>query len=150
MDLLGRFEAWTAAVCGPIRWLGYPDPLESQQRLREQDPEADKLEMLLSAWHDQRGGTWTTVAELIESAIGSGDSYTSNGDLAPGLYGTLIEVASDGHERLNRNMLGWYLRHFTGRIAGGYRLDKKPRTSRKSKNPQQYRVICLIQQEVEE
>jgi hypothetical protein len=56
-------------------------------------------------------------------------------------------VASDGRGNPNRNKLGWYLRHFTGRIAGGYRLEKKPRTSQRSKNPQQYRVTSLDEQE---
>jgi hypothetical protein len=148
--LLGRFEAWTGAVCGPIRWLGYPDPLESQHRLREQDPEADKLEVLLSAWHDQFGDAWTTVSDLIEISVETTANYTPNCDPAPGLYNALAEVASNGRGQPNRNKVGWYLRHFTGRIAGGYRLEKKPRTSRRSKNPQQYRVISLIGQEDDE
>ena len=25
---LGRFEQWCAAVCGPIRWMGYPQSVE--------------------------------------------------------------------------------------------------------------------------
>jgi hypothetical protein len=147
MDLLGRFEAWTGAVCGPIRWLGYPDPLESQHRLREQDPEADKLEVLLSAWHYQFGDQWTSVSDLLETSVEATANYAPNCDPAPGLYNALVEVASDGRGVPNRRKLGWYLRHFTGRIAGGYRLDSKPRTSQRSRNPNQYRVISLDGQE---
>ena len=37
--LLGRFEPWSMTVAAPLRWLGYPDPTDSQARLREADPE---------------------------------------------------------------------------------------------------------------
>jgi hypothetical protein len=42
-QLLGRFEPWSMAVAAPIRWLGYPDPTDSQARLREADPEAESV-----------------------------------------------------------------------------------------------------------
>jgi hypothetical protein len=140
---LGRFEPWCAAVCGPIRWLGYPDPLDSQERLRAQDPEAEKLELLLSAWHAQVGNAWKTAADIIDATSEHFNSIATASQRTT-LHEGLFEAAPDGGGRVNRRKLGWYLRHFTGRVAGGYRLEKKPRAAdSKSKNAQQYRVVEL-------
>jgi putative DNA primase/helicase len=139
---LGRFEQWCAAVCGPIRWLGYPDPLESQERLRAQDPEAEKLELLLFAWHTQVGNNWKTAADIIDATSEQFNSIATASQRST-LQEALIEAAPDGGGRINRHKLGWFLKHFTGRVAGGYRLEKRPRVSTRSKNAQQYRVVEL-------
>jgi hypothetical protein len=139
---LGRFEQWCAAVCGPIRWMGYPDPLETQERLRAQDPEAEKLELLLSAWSDLVGSDWKTAAGIID-ATEEGFNTTTTSDQRSTLRDGLFEAAPDGRGNINRMKLGWFLRHFTGRIAGGYRLEKRVRTGKRSKNAQQYRVTEL-------
>lgn len=140
--LLGRFEPWSKAVAAPLRWLGYPDPTESQARLREADPEADKLELFLAAWFDLRGGQWTTAAELISEAEPANDFSTARSDKRAPLHEALLEVANDGRGRVNRKALGWYLRHYEGRIAGGLRLTKKPRLGN-TKAAHQYRVERL-------
>ena len=140
--LLGRFEPWSMAVAAPIRWLGYPDPTDSQARLREADPEADKLELFLAAWFDLRNNQWTTAAELLTEAEPGGDFSTARSDKRAALHEALLEVANDGRGRINRKALGWYLRHFEGRIAGGLRLMKKPRLGN-TKVAHQYRIERL-------
>ncbi|WPL15575.1 hypothetical protein Thiowin_00476 [Thiorhodovibrio winogradskyi] len=137
--LLGRFEPWSMAVAAPIRWLGYPDPTDSQARLREADPEADKLELLLSTWFDLNGGQWITAAELIQAAEPANDFSTVRTDKRDALREALLDIANDGRGRINRKALGWYLRHFEGRIAGGLRLVKKQRPGN-TKVAHQYRV----------
>ena len=122
--------------------MGYPDPLESQERLRAQDPEAEKLELLLSAWYDLIGNAWNTGAGII-AATEEGFNSTATSDQRSSLREGLVEAAPDGRGSINRMKLGWFLRHFTGRIAGGYRLEKRARTGKKSKNAQQYRVTEL-------
>ena len=136
---MGRFEGWCGAVCGPIRWLGYPDPLETQERLRAQDPEAEKLELLLSAWFELVGDDWQTVGSIIE-ATSEGFKYNSTADQRSLLLDGLTEAAPDGRGKINSRRLGWYLKHFIGRVVGGYRVEKKPKSGTKSKNAQQYRV----------
>ncbi|MBK1720353.1 hypothetical protein CKO27_22455 [Thiocystis violacea] len=137
--LLGRFEPWSMAVAAPIRWLGYPDPTDSQARLREADPEADKLELFLAAWFDLRNSQWTTAAELLGEAEPTNDFSTARSDKRAALHEALLEVANDGRGRINRKALGWYLRHFEGRIAGGLRLMKKDRHG-SQKHAHQYGV----------
>ncbi len=138
--LLGRFEPWSMAVAAPLRWLGYPDPTDSQARLREADPEAERLELFLASWFDLRGATWTTAAELIQEAESGDDFSAARKDKRAALTEALLEVANDGRGRINRKALGWYLRHFEGRIAGGLRLMKKDRHGAQ-KHAHQYRVV---------
>lgn len=137
---LGRFEAWSRAVAAPIRWLGYPCPTETQARLREQDPEAEKLEMLLTGLHDLCGTQWVTVGELIDRAETTDDFSDISRAKRNTLMEALLDVANDGRGRVNRKMLGWYLRHKKGRIAGGLRLAQRDRSGSVSKASRQYRV----------
>lgn len=130
--LLGRFEPWSMAVAAPIRWLGYPDPTDSQARLRDADPEADKLELMLSAWLGACGEHWITVADLMREAERASVECRA-------LLEALLEVANDGRGYINRRTLGWYLRHFAGRVAGGLRLTRKDRLG-SGKHAHQYRV----------
>lgn len=139
--LLGRFEAWSAAVAAPIRWLGLPDPVDSQERLRDQDPEGDKLELFLAAWHGVHGEKWLTAGELTDAlANGSISGSQRSGN---SLHESILDIASDSRGYPSNKLLGWYLRHNNGRIAAGYRLEQKPRSSTKSKHAKQYRVTKL-------
>ena len=117
---LGRFEAWSRAVCAPIRWLGWPDPVLSQDRLRADDPESLKLAALLSAWAAVFRDRSVTVSELIEGAMGDGYGAPSHTRLA--LREALEDAAGDRPGQINRRKLGWYLRHFHGRVCDGLAL----------------------------
>lgn len=140
--LLGRFEPWSMAVAAPIRWLGYPDPTDSQARLREADPEADKLELFLAAWFDLRNSQWTTAAELLSEAEPGGDFSTARSDKRAALHEALIDVAGEGRGHISPKVLGWFLRHFEGRIQGGLRLVKKVQHGSR-KRGHEYRVERL-------
>lgn len=48
----------------------------------------------------------------------------------------LGEIAGERSE-ISTKKLGWYLRHFEGRVAAGLKLEKKPQ-SESSKNAKQY------------
>lgn len=140
--LLGRFESWSRAVAAPIRWLGLPDPTETQELLRENDPEAEKLQALLEAWWALIGDRWLNVGELIDEANQMNDFgqiHHQNNQKHQDLREALLDIAFD-KGNINRKVLGWFLRHFEGRIAGRLQLVKKERTGEKTKNAHQYRV----------
>lgn len=136
---LGRFETWSDMVCGPVKWLGYNDPVESQDRLRELDPEADKLAALMDAWWHYLGTDWKTAAD-ITSALNDENPKDKTGHHA--LKAALEEAVGDNRDKVNRRTLGWYLRHKAGRMIENYRLERRPRNT-KSKHSQQYRVIDM-------
>ena len=124
---LGRFEAWSRAVVAPIRWLGWPDPVKSQDRLRADDPETLKLAALLLAWHGVFADETVTVAALIEAAtnqdrvFGNPPRSVAREDQSA-LREALEDIAGDRPGQINRRKLGWYLRHFHGRVYDGLAL----------------------------
>ena len=137
---LGRFEQWSAAVSAPIRWLGYSNPVDSQDKLREQDPESDNLELFLSLWFKAYSNKWLTAGQLIEG-VAHGDIISIDQDISNPLREAFQEIAPDGRGGVKHQGLGLYLRNNAGRIAAGYKLEPKIRTGQKSKNSRQYRVI---------
>jgi len=114
---LGRFEGWSRAVAAPIRWLGFPDPTDSQEFLRSEDPEASKLGNLLSAWSSVIGRDSVTVQEIIVRATG-GFAGTGEGET---LRAACVEVAGD-RGVINPRLFAWYLRSNTGRVVSGLRI----------------------------
>jgi hypothetical protein len=139
---LGRFEKWTAAVCGPIRWLGYPDPLDSQERLRDLDPESEKCGALLAAWWDQLGTAWFTVGEVI-AAMEAQVDVSHKRVHRETLKAAVVDAAGDGRGQVSSKLLGWYLKHVEGRVVDVYKLERRSRSDTKSKHAQQYRVINI-------
>lgn len=124
---LGRFEPWSRAVCAPIRWLKWPDPVKSQDRLRADDPETLKLAALLSAWRGVFGDDTVTVASLIEAAAAPDRVFgnpprTVSREEQAALREALEDIAGDRPGVVNRRKLGWYLRHFNGRVYDGLAL----------------------------
>lgn len=82
---LGNFEDWSRRVAHCLVWLGMENPVRSQERLRDDDPEVQNRVALLRelvAWQKNResfgkSGAWT-VSELREAA-----SPTVGRDVSP-------------------------------------------------------------------
>ncbi len=134
---LGRFEDWSRAVAAPIRWLGMPDPALSQQRLRDDDPETQRLGALLKAWHDLFGDQWVTIKQVMDGAwprewTRPGDEQ---GEKREVLRDALEDVATDERGKVSSKKLGWYCTRIHNRVCEGFRLQKDDVPKRK-----QYRV----------
>lgn len=125
---LGRFEPWSRSVAAPVRWLGYPDPTASQERLRADDPETQKLSALLGAWHGVFDTETVKVADIIEAAThpdrvwGNPPRLVASAEAQASLREALEDIAGDRPGQINRRKLGWYLRHFGGRVFAGLAL----------------------------
>jgi len=130
---LGRFEEWWKAVCAPIVWLGLPDPVQSQEQLRKDDPELSKLQRLLHAWHNLLKDKPVTVAELARRV----KDFPGNKPKLVELHEALLECSSNQQGNINTKSLGWYLKRFTGRITSSLQLE---RVDSSSKVPE-YRVV---------
>jgi len=115
--------------------------VDSQERLRVLDPEAEKLGLFLSAWWDLFGFEWKTAGIVIDAA----DLYEPGGTMKTereAFKAALTEVASDGRSGIRGRLVGWFLSRNAGRIADGHKLERKPRDT-KSKASVQYRVRRL-------
>ncbi|CAK0773810.1 hypothetical protein CCP4SC76_5790001 [Gammaproteobacteria bacterium] len=118
-QLLGSFEDWSRAVCGPIRWIGWADPIQSQEALRHDDPEQIKLVQLLTSCHEVFGEKPFTVADIIQEISFQGNFAPANDDRRELREAVLSAVGDSGGGQINRRSLGWNLRHFRGRVADG-------------------------------
>jgi len=107
----GSAPDWSALVRSALVWLGRADPVETQNRLRQNDPVASRLAQLLSAWYAAHRNMELTAAGLAQSAA----NY-------PPLDVALREVASRDGERVNTRVLGNYLMAHQDRIESGYKL----------------------------
>lgn len=128
--LLGRFEEWSRSVAAPIRWLGWPDPTDSQERLRADDPEAQKLNALLLAWFDVFGKRVIGVADLIEVATAEFLPQGVTAEARFSLREALEDIAGE-RGSFNKRALGRYMKRFSGRVACGLKIFAD--TSRKDR-----------------
>jgi hypothetical protein len=135
---LGRFEEWSRAVCAPIRWLGYPDPTQSQEELRSDDPETQRLNTLLESWESMIGDRQVTLQELISPTTDTGAEELTDREKCQRrsrLQEALEDVAGGRGVAINTKTLSWYLRKNEGRVCGGRVLLRD-----KSSTRVQYRV----------
>ena len=52
---LPSFEGWSAIVRDPLVWLGYPDPVETMESLRNEDPKGGERHAVFEAWKSAIG-----------------------------------------------------------------------------------------------
>lgn len=127
--VLGTFEPWSRAVAAPIRWLGWPDPVESQERLRADDPENQQLGLLLSAWHEVYGDTpvtaQTVTAQTVSAVMtGLGYGEPANDARLEELSEAVHDI-TDGRREPPAKTLGRYLKRYRGRVVGGLVLNRE-------------------------
>lgn len=118
---LASFEAWSKLVRSALVWLGQPDPVQTMEKARSEDPVTSTLTTIFSAWHDAVGSAPQTVAQII----GNAEAVNSMGNAAnTELREALTEVGQDRFGKLSGKVLGIYLARYAGRIAGGLKLTK--------------------------
>jgi putative DNA primase/helicase len=113
---LMSYEQWSDLVRSSLVHLGLPDPVETQDALRTEDPVRRKRGEVFSAW---RGLTTLdlreamTTAQLVAAAKGNST-----------LFEALHEVAPDRHktDELDADRLGRWLKNNKDGVAGGFKL----------------------------
>jgi putative DNA primase/helicase len=124
---LGRFEEWSREVAGCVRWLGFPDPIASQNTMLQEDPEAAALSKFLAAWHALFGTEERTASRALEEAESLGGSFPTDDpqggeghDLrakAKRFLEAMVEALPG--RKPNARSLGTYLAGKAGRIIDG-------------------------------
>lgn len=116
---LASFEDWSRIVRSALIWLGRPDPVDTMNAAREDDPVKLTLLGLLSAWHDAVGSEPKTATEIVSaSQMLSYDNVYMNADLRE----SLAEVASDRKGGVDNSRFGNFIRRYEGRVVGGFKL----------------------------
>ena len=137
--VLGRYEEWSRAVAAVIRWLGMPDPLDSQKRLRADDPETQRLGAFLEAWHEVFADEWVTIKQVMDEV----DTFTPRhrpGGLKKfeALREAVEDVATSERGKISSKKLGWYCSKQKGRLCEGFHLEEDATTKRK-----RYRAVRI-------
>ena len=118
---LGSYGGWDSIVRRTLLWLGEPDPVQSQQTIKNFDDGRIQLISFLEAWYHRQLPP-QTARDLIKCAGASGDSQ--DGDTPDDLHSALLDICLDRQGQLSTRLLGYYLKKHTGVVAAGYRIER--------------------------
>lgn len=125
---LASFEEWSDLVRSALVWLGLPDPVETTETAREDDPELTALRDLVTCWKSAIGAREVTVREAIN--ISSQKMSTMLGEIGdfefPDLREAMMTIAGTRGVIDATRMARWMLGR-EGRIINGLRLRRGAR-----------------------
>jgi hypothetical protein len=76
---LRGFNEWRELVQKPLIWLGEPDPVQSQRRIKHEDPVKQQISSLLRIWRSLFGDRHMTVADVLtQSDAGVSDDLDAD------------------------------------------------------------------------
>jgi hypothetical protein len=115
----GSYEAWDGLIRGALVWAGAADPNLGRERLREDaDLDAATLREALAAWHERYADVPQVLADVARDA-------TSSAEPGSRLAAALAELAPPRRGgTLDARGLGYALRRYRGRVAGGLRFTQ--------------------------
>lgn len=129
---LASFEIWSSLICGALVWLGYSNPMESINRVRDEDPEIADLRIVIEICKHVKDGLLggfgagemisylTQVPEV--GAFGTMDSDVDYQQIKEDRMLLASIVGENG--RVNVRRLGRYLMHNKDRILDGHRISR--------------------------
>jgi putative DNA primase/helicase len=127
---LASFEDWSRLVRSALVWLGRPDPCETMNKARSEDPITSSLSNLFMSWHGAVGGSTHTVGAIKDTAA---LNDVHGRFVHSGLREALVDVADDGRGGVNSKKLGHFLKRYEGRIISGLKLLSEEDTDSKQK-----------------
>lgn len=126
---MGSFEQWDRTIRQCVVWLrdkgyahvGLGDPMNAVENNYAHDPDTQKLQALMYAWHARHGDTRVRVKTLIDDAsCGAGVGRAS--DSRGALFDALDEIGGErGH--LNSRRIGRWIEQRSGRISDGMKIE---------------------------
>jgi putative DNA primase/helicase len=121
---VGSYRGWDRLVRGTLLWLGLPDPLQSQEELRE------LADISTAAWGTVLEGLTRlypssafTVGDLLRKLQPWGAGFGDGGEDS-GILEALQELAGNRKGDLDARRAGYVFRKYAGRIVGGIVLQK--------------------------
>jgi putative DNA primase/helicase len=123
---LGSFEEWSLWVRDALLWLGEPDPCETMERTRQNDPKRNALVTVLHQWRDVFGESEETAKGAVDLAT---EKYGGGPTEAPvfrypDFRDALMAVAGDKGAFINPTKLGQWLSRNRGRVLDGLRIEQ--------------------------
>jgi hypothetical protein len=126
---LASFEGWSDTVRSALVWLGMADPVNSMQRVRSDDPDANVLDNLLEAWANTYGTGYeyrVTLSEVIAAVtrVNIVDSAGTRRFAHIELHDAVADAVPN-QRHLDAKTLGLWLRGKKNRIVGGRWFDSE-------------------------
>lgn len=116
---LASFEDWSRLVRSALVWLGRPDPCETMNKARAEDPITSSLTALFTSWHAATGPNAHTIGALKDI---SGQNDPLGGLIHANFREAMVDVADDGRNGINSKSLAKFLKRYEGRIIAGLKL----------------------------
>lgn len=123
---MGDYRAWSRRVRAPLCWAGMPDPGDTQEALRADDPQREARTAMLTAWHAAFGGgtaDGATAREAIELVT---DPHQGDGDPAVEQLREAIAAVATRRGGLDAQALGRWLRSARDARVGDLVLVGRP------------------------
>lgn len=124
---IGSYEAWADRIQSAIIWAGLPDPVETQDELRQQASSEDDVRgQFLEAWFDMFGDRHITLRDALQRAHDETDK-TSYGVENPKAKALLDVVAQLGDgKRVTAGSLSYKVRSWNGKVQNGLSICPGP------------------------
>lgn len=119
LPALASFEDWSRVVRSALVWLGRPDPVETMEAARADDPTTSSLRGVLSAWYEAVGSGARTTAKIIEVAK---ERDPLGNQIRPDFLQSLADVAGERNGEINTRRLAKWLSSHRGRIVDGMKF----------------------------
>ena len=117
LPALGSYREWSDTVRSPLVWAGTQDPVAAMERTRSQDPNAQEIHAVLSAWHATFGPEPTTAAQAITRA--DPDPDLRKAGASPDLrLREALELVATRRGKLELKALAYWLRSNRDTRAG--------------------------------
>jgi len=123
---VASYGDWSQMVRSPLVWLGEPDPWESVETSRMEDPVLSAIREFFTLWSTYFRLDWPyTVKRMIEIALE--EAQQAGNFNTPVLKSFLLTIAAQRGKPdvISPERLGWWLRHTSGRVVIGHRLVKE-------------------------
>ena len=111
----GSFSDWDKMVRRPLIWLGQPDPIQTADELREQDPDIETMRAMFAAWREIYSDQVVTAPKVVKDGL----EYGLAQHVYPDLHDAL-QLACMG--KIDARRLGNWLRFHKNRIIDGFQL----------------------------
>ncbi len=127
MKQWGGFEDWSASIRAPLVWAGATDPYETRANVLADDPDLEMAREAFNALYDVFQGTEFLVREVVDRCDRCDPEKSLKNEVT--LRDAMLNIAArrNAKDQLDPRRLGWWLRHYRGRVLSGLRLVVWPR-----------------------
>lgn len=119
---LASYKGWSDLVRSAMVWLGAPDPVESMEASRANDPVLTTLRTALESWHAAFGDVPMTSGG-VAAALNGFDPTTAEGERLTVLRAALVSVAAI-RGQIDATRLGKWIGSQKGRPTGGLMFEE--------------------------